>query len=139
MMCLGVCFLESNFFFLKNIFIDYAITVVPFFSPFSPPPPCPLPTSIPHPQFMSTYCVYIFFGFSISYTILNLSLSILYLPFMLLISCTFSPIPPPPLPADNPPCDLHFFDSVPVLVVCLVYFCFCSLGSVVDTAEFVVI
>ena len=37
---------------------------------------------------------------------------------------------PPPFPShspvDNPPCDLHFCGSVPVLVVCLVcsYFCF---------------
>ena len=41
-----------------------------------------------------------------------------------------------PLPA-NPPCDLHFCASVPVLVVCLV--CLCFLGSVVDKSEFVVI
>ena len=31
---------------------------------------------------------------------------------------------PLPCPADNPACDLHFCDSVPVLVVCLVWFCF---------------
>ena len=35
----------------------------------------------------------------------------------------FSP-PPPPATA-NPPCDLHFCDSVPILVDCLVCFCFC--------------
>ena len=29
------------------------------------------------------------------------------------------------LPTDNPPCNLHFCDSVSVLVVCLVCFCFC--------------
>ena len=62
---------------------------------------------------------YKFFGFSVSYTILNLPLSILYLPFMLLILCIFSPILP--LTSDNPPCDLHFCDSVPVLVVCLLF------------------
>ena len=43
--------------------------------------------------------------------------------------CFLFPVPLPPffpltLPADNPPCDLHFCDSVPVLVVCLVHFCF---------------
>ena len=65
---------------------------------------------------------YKFLGFSISYTILNLPLSIFYLPFMLLICCTFSPILLLTLPADVPPCDLHFCDSVPVLVVCLVCF-----------------
>ena len=35
---------------------------------------------------------------------------------------TFSSLPQP---ANNLPCDLHFYDSVPVLVVCLVCFCFC--------------
>ena len=34
------------------------------------------------------------------------------------------PLAPHPLPADNPPCDLHFCYSLPVLVVCLVCFCF---------------
>ena len=54
-----------------------------------------------------------------------------YAAILLLIPCTFSPILPH-LPADNPPCDLHFCDSVPVLVVCLVCFCLC-LGSVVNS------
>ena len=45
----------------------------------------------------------------------------------------------PPHPTDNPPHDLHFCNSVPVLVVCLVCFCFSFLGSVVDRCEFVVI
>ena len=41
---------------------------------------------------------------------------------MLLLPCTFLPsIPPFLLPTDNPPCDVHFSDSVPVLVVCLVF------------------
>ena len=53
----------------------------------------------------------------------------------------FPPIPPFLLPTENPPCDVHFSDSVPVLVVCLVFvFVFCFfLGSVVDSCEFVVI
>ena len=50
-----------------------------------------------------------------------------------------SPFSPFPLPADNPPCDLHFCESVPVLVVCLVCFYFCFSGSVVNSCEFVVI
>ena len=73
---------------------------------------------------MSMGCTYKFFGFSISHTILNLPLSILYLPFMLLIPYTFPPFSLLPLPTDNPPGDLHFCDSVPVLVVCLVCFGF---------------
>ena len=68
-----------------------------------------------------------------------------YHPFMLLFICTFSPSVSLPLPtphstADNLPYDLHFCDSVPVLVVCLVCFCFCFfLGLVVNSYEFVVI
>ena len=83
-------------------------------------------------------CICKFFGFSISHTIFNLPLSILYLPHILLIPCTFSPILPAN-PPDNPPNDLHTYDSVPVLVVCLVCFCFCFLDLVVDSCEFVVI
>ena len=48
----------------------------------------------------------------------------------------FHPFSHLPLPTNNPPCYLHFCDSVPVLVVCLV---FVFLGSVVDNCEFVVI
>ena len=44
------------------------------------------------------WVVHKFFGFYISYTILNLPLSIFYLPFILLIHCTFSPIPLSPSP-----------------------------------------
>ena len=33
----------------------------------------------------------------------------------------FPPIPPFPLPTEIPPRDVHFSDSVPVLVVCLVF------------------
>ena len=55
----------------------------------------------------------------------------------------FPPIPPFPCPTENPPCDLHFSDSVPVLVVCLVFvflvfLSFIFLGSLVDSCEFVI-
>ena len=77
---------------------------------------------------MSMDHTYKFFGFYISHTILNLPLSILYLPNML------PQLLPFPLPTDNPPYDLYFCESVPVLVVCLV---FVFLGSVIDSCEFV--
>ena len=64
---------------------------------------------------MSMGCACEYFGFSIPHTILNLPLSVLYLLIMLLIPCTFSLILPLPLPADNPPCDLHIYDSVSAL------------------------
>ena len=47
----------------------------------------------------------------------------------------FPPFSHFPLPADNPPNDLHIYDSISVLVVCLV--CFCFLDSVVDGCEFI--
>ena len=79
----------------KNIFIDYAITVVPF-PPLHSIQCCPPPPShIPPLQFMSMGHTYEFFGFYISYTILTFPLSIFYLPFMLLILCTFPHSPPP--------------------------------------------
>ena len=107
-------------------FIDYAITVAPFFRLHLPPPCTCLPIHIPPLQFMSMGHTYKFFGFYISYTILTLRLSIFYLPFMLLIPCTFShSLSPSHSPVDNPPCDLHFCGSVSVLVVCLVCFFVC--------------
>ena len=54
-----------------------------------------------------------------------------------LFSVPLPPLSPPTPPPENPPRDLHFCNSVPVLVVCLAYFCF--LGSVVDNCKFVVI
>ena len=117
--------LPLSFFFFFNIFIDYAITVVPFPPPHSTPS-CPTPPSHIRPlQFMSMGHTYKFFGFYISYIILTLPLSIFHLSSMLLILCTFPPLSHSDSPVENPPCDLHFCGSVSVLVVCLVCFCFC--------------
>ena len=52
-----------------------------------------------------------------------------------LIPAPFPPFFPFPLLADNPPNDLHIYDSVPVLVVCLL----CFLDSAVDSCGFVAI
>ena len=122
--------------------IRYYSSPIPFSSLYPSLPGTPIPSSILPPlQFMSIGLTYKFLSFSISYAILNLPLSILYLPFMLLTPCNFSPISLFPLPTDIPPCDLHFCDSVTVLVVCLVHFLslFLFLGSIVDRCEFVVI
>ena len=113
---------DDEFLFL-NTLIDYATKVVPF-PPFTPSCP-PSSSQIPLLQFMSMGHTYQFFGFYISYTIVTLPLTIFYLPFMLLILCTFPPLSPSHSSVDNPPCDLHFCGSVPVLLVCLVCFCFC--------------
>ena len=42
-----------------------------------------------------------------------------------LFSVSFPSLSPSHSPIDNPPCDLHLYGSVPVLVVCLVCSCFC--------------
>ena len=57
--------------------------------------------------------------------------------FVLLNPCTSSLVFPLtfPLPADSPPTDLHIYNSVPILLVCLV----CLLDSVFDSCEFVAI
>ena len=56
-----------------------------------------------------------FFGFSISYTVLN---RVYFVPTNLcfLIPALFPPFFPVLLPTDNPPNNLHIYDSVPFLV-----------------------
>ena len=112
--------------FLKKHILFIMLLQLSHFPPFIPLHPAhSLPPSFP-PFRSCPWVIYTFFGFYMSYTILTLPLSIFYLPFKLLILCTLSPSFPTHSPADNPPCDLHFCGSVPVLVVCLVclYFCF---------------
>ena len=110
------------------------------FSPLYPLPPCmPHPSSIP-PLSSCLWVVHISSLVS-PFPILFLTSPCLfctyYLCFLFLVH--FPPVSSHPLPPDNPPCDLHFCDSVPVLVVYLIYFCFLFLGSFVDSCEFVVI
>ena len=104
-------------------FIDHAITVVPFTPLYSPPPCTSHPTHIP--PYSSCPWVIVISPLASTFPTLFLpSLSIFHLLFMLLILCTFPPLSPSHSPVDNSPCDLHFCGSVPVLVVCLVFFCF---------------
>ena len=79
------------------------------------------PTSIPH---LSSF-PWVVHKSSLTSTFPMLVLtspSLFCRPFMLLIPCTFPPFSPLHLPTDNPPCVLHFCDSIPILVVCLVCF-----------------
>ena len=115
-------------------FIDYAITVAPFSHLYSLMPCTPPPTRIPPSLSSCPWVVHI--------NSLASTFPILYLTYPCLFSicnlCYLFPVPFPPFshfPTDNPPCDLHFCDSVPVLVVCLVCFCFCFMFS----CQFVVI
>ena len=55
--------------------------------------------------------------------------------FVLLNPCTFPSFFPFPLPTGNPPNDLHIYESVSVLLVCLV----CFLDLIVDSYEFIAI
>ena len=104
-----------------------------FFSPLSPSVLHPSPSSTPHP-YSDSWVIHIN-SLASPFPIPFLTSPVCFLPMiMLLIPCTFSLVP-----AYNPPPDLHFYDSFPVLVVCLVCFCFSFLGSVVDSCEFVVI
>ena len=103
-------------------FIDYAITVVPF-SPLHCSPPCtPSHTYSPLDHVHGSYIQVLWLLHFLYY---SYPPAIFYLPFMLLILCTFPPLSSSHSPIDNPPCDLYFCDSVPVLIVCLVPFCFC--------------
>ena len=114
-------------------FIDYSITVVPLFSPLY------FPLSLPSAFSHLSSCPWVIYISSLASTLPILFLTFPYL-FCTYHLCFLFPVPFPLFsltlfPIDNPPCDLHFCDSVPVLVVCFVF----VLGSVVNNYEFVVI
>ena len=129
-----------SFSFLKNIFIDYAIIVVPF-PPLHSTLSCTLPPShIPPLQFMSMGHTYKFFGFYISCTILTLPL-VYFLPIIYATySLYLSPLSPPPTPLIT----LHVISiSVTLFLFQLfaqfVFIFVFVLGVVVNNHEFVVI
>ena len=108
----------------ENIFIDYAITVLPF-------PPFTILNSahlLPptFPSYSSCPWVILISSLDSTFPILFLPSPCLFSTYHLsyLFSVPFPPLSPSHSPIDNPPCDLHFCGSVPVLVVCLVCFCF---------------
>ena len=123
--------------FLKYILLTMLLQLSHSFLPFIPL--CsipPFPPSFPH----LSSCPWVMHKSSLASTF-----SILFLTSPCLLCthnlCFLFPVPfppsPLPLPADNPPCDLHFWDSVPVLVVCSSSWFFS--GLVVDNCEFIVI
>ena len=116
---------EGDFEIFKVYFADYAITVVPFFSPFYSPPLCiPIPPAFPY----LSSCPWFIHISSLASPFPILCLTspslfwIYHLCFLFLLP--FPPLSPLPLLTGNIPCDLHFCESVPILVVCLVHFCF---------------
>ena len=120
----------SSLFYFLIYFIDYAITVVPFFSSlYYPPHSIPLPPALLTPPLSSCPWVILISSLASPFPILFLTSPCLFCTYHL---CYLFSVPFPPLssspPADHPPCDLHFCGSVPVLVVCLLCFCI-RLGS----------
>ena len=110
----------------KFLFFKYVLLIMLLqfsqFSPFIPPPPC-----TPNPPASSplSSCLWVVRISSLSspFPIPFLTSPHLFYAYQL---CFFSPvpfppIPPFPLPTEVPLCDVHFSDSVPVLVVCLVF------------------
>ena len=126
--------------FFKIYFIDYAIIVVSIF------PPLPSSTQYLHSlqQSLLSSCPWVMHISSLAtpLPILFLTSPCLLCTYWILLlnPCTLSLLLFLPPPSFNPPNDLHIYDSVPVLLVCLVCFCFCFLlGSVFNSCEFVVI
>ena len=114
-----------QFYIFLNIFIDYAITVVPV-PPLHSTPSCPpLPSHIP--PYSSCPWVILISSLASTFPTLFLPSPCLFFTYHLcyLFSVPFPPLSPSCSPIDNPPCDLHFCGSVPVLVVRLVCSCFC--------------
>ena len=105
---------------------------------YSPPPCTTLPPAFTVPLSSCPWVIHIC-SLASPFPILFLPSPCLFSTYQLcfLFSAPFPPLSPSHSPVDNPPCDLHFCHSTPVLVICLV--CFCFLGSVVDSCEFIVI
>ena len=110
------------------------------FSPFPPLLSTPLPSSNPSPLSSCPWVVHISSSAS-PFPIMFLTSPCLFCTYQLcfLIPVHFPSFSSFPLSADNPPDDLHTYDSVSVMIVCLLYFCFCFIDSVVDSYGFVVI
>ena len=113
--------LQLTLFFL-NIFIDYAIAVVPF-PPLHSTPSCPPPPSHIPP---CSSCPWVILISSLASTFPTLFSPCLFSTYHLcyLFSAPFPLLSPSQSPIGNPPCDLHFCGSVSVPVVCLVLFWF---------------
>ena len=110
--------------YFKYILLIMLLQLSHFFLPFIPT--CPALPSHQHSTLL-TSCPWVVHISSLAppFPILFLASLVYFVPT---IYASYSQyIYPLSAPAVNPPCDLHFCDSVPVLAVCLVccYCCFC--------------
>ena len=108
-------------------FFKYIYWLCYYSCPISPPhstPSCP-----PSPSHILPYssCPWVILISSLASTFPTLFLPSPYFPPIIYAtySLYLSPLSPSHSPINNPPCDLHLYGSVPVLVVCLVCSCFC--------------
>ena len=117
---------EVFFFFFFCIFYWFCYYSCTIFPPLSASTLQPPPTSIAHSPFSSRLWVIHRSSLASPFSILFLTSPCLFCIYQLcfLFPVPFLPFAPFPLPADNPPRDLHFCDSFPVVVVCLVCCCF---------------
>ena len=129
-------FFYIYFIYFLNIFNWLCYYSCPIFTPlYSSLPYTPLPPSFPH----LSSCPWVIYISSLAspFLVLFLTSPCIFCTYQL---CFLFLVPFPQfssftLLTDNPPHDLHFCDSVPVLVVCVFDF----LGSIVDSCQFVVI
>ena len=109
-----------------NIFYWLCYYSCPSFSPLYSPSPC---TTLPQYSHPLSSCLWVVCISSLASPFPTLFLTSPYLfstyHLCYLFSVPFSPLSSSHFPTDNPPCDLYFCESVPVLVVCLIHFCFC--------------
>ena len=105
--------------FLKYILLIMVLQLFHFSSPLYPPLPC---TSLPaafSPRLVHVHGSYIKVLWLLHFLYyFNLPLSFCTYQLCFLFPVPFPPFFPFPLLTVNPPCNLHFCDSVPVLGVC---------------------
>ena len=120
-------------FILFILFFKYILLIMllqlTHFLPFISLHPTHPPTRIP--PFRTCPWVVHINSLASAFPILSLTSPCLFSTYHLcyLFSVPFPPLSPSHSPVDNPPCELHFCRSVPILVVCLVGFCFWFSGK----------
>ena len=124
--CSGAAVAETQtLFFFFLIYLLIMLLQLSHFRPFTPLHPAhPLPPTFP--PYSSCPWVILISSLASTFPTLFLPSPCLFSTYHLcyLFSVPFPALSPSHSPVDNPPCDLHFCGSVPVLVVCLVCFCF---------------